>query len=104
MPTQFIILFVKNLSSKVCKNTAIGAAILCPSVCTSDVMSNERVCGKSFKYRTNQIFLLLLFVRKEFTNTAAPCGAQMRSKKSVFFFCIIVIKIINAFLMRRIPL
>ena len=47
----------------------MSAAILCPAVCTSDVINKAGMCGKCIKYVTSQRFSAFY----ERTNMAAPC-------------------------------
>ena len=35
----------------------MGAAILCPPVCISDVINEAGMCGKNIKYVTSQTFI-----------------------------------------------
>lgn len=70
--TKFLVLFVKNQSLKVMKIT-LSAVILCPAMCTSDVMNRAGRCGKSIQHLVSQPF------------SALHWGAQIQSRKELLF-------------------
>ena len=60
------------------ENTTVNAAILCLSVCVSDIMNKASTCDRSVYYIKQQPFLF--FVDKEQTSMAVPLGAEIGSK------------------------
>ena len=51
--TRFIVLFAKTtLESR--ENMTVNAAILCPILCTCDVINKAGMCGKCIRYVTSQ--------------------------------------------------
>ena len=62
----------------------MGAAILRPAICVSDVMKKVGVSGKGMKHVTSHRFLI--FIGEECTNMAAPLELNLEMKR--YFVCI----------------
>ena len=60
-----------------CENMTVSAAILCPTACVSDVMNKASVLARVLNILWANLFLL--FLSKEWSNMAAPWGAQIQS-------------------------
>ena len=72
------LLEIERLQSR--ENTTVSAAIFCPVVCISDVISKTGTCRKSIKYVKNQLFLL--FIGKARSNVTVRWGGRIRNKNS----------------------
>ena len=59
------------------RNMAVGAAILCLTVCGCGVVNKASMCGRS----TSWANLFLLFFGKEYNSMATPWGAEIESKR-----------------------
>ena len=58
--TRFLVVFVKHRRLTAAKNTTVSAAILCPTVCVSNVINKTEICGKNgIKHVTSHPFSAL---------------------------------------------
>ena len=58
--TRFLVVFVKHRRLTAAQNTTVGAAILCRTVCVSNVINKTEICGKNgIKHVTSHPFSAL---------------------------------------------
>ena len=83
--TPLLVLSVKNQRWKLKKTRFLSAAILCPAVCISDVITRracvEEVANTS---RANSFLFLILLIGKVQTNMAAPWELKFEAKICFF--------------------
>ena len=60
----------------------VGAAILCPAVCVSDIKNKAGMFSESIRQSPFRLFLV-----QEQMNTAVHWGAQIPNKKYVLYKC-----------------
>ena len=82
--TWFLIRFLFFIRHLKAENTTVSAAILCPAVCSSDVVNKSTCVAKVANMSWANLFLL--FIGEELTSMAVPWGAPL-CEAEMHFFC-----------------